>query len=98
MARAVYLNAGALSAELFDDEQYANMLMVGAAYQTGALGITAESIERAVALNGVAVEANTQAFRRGRLPSPTRKHWRRPPRMSPWRGRSTNRANRHELP
>ena len=66
VARAVYLNAGALSAELFDDEQYANMLMVGAAYQTGALGITAESIERAVALNGVAVEANTQAFRRGR--------------------------------
>ena len=98
VARAVYLNAGALSAELFDDEQYANMLMVGAAYQTGALGITAESIERAVALNGVAVEANTQAFRRGRCrrrPASTGAGRRG---MSPWRGRVMNRANRHELP
>ncbi|NMO00515.1 indolepyruvate ferredoxin oxidoreductase family protein [Gordonia sp. TBRC 11910] len=66
VARAVYLNAAALSEELFDDEQYANMMMVGAAYQTGALQISAESIERAIDLNGVAVEANVQAFRRGR--------------------------------
>ncbi|MFW0791352.1 indolepyruvate ferredoxin oxidoreductase family protein [Gordonia sp. CPCC 205333] len=66
VARAVYLNAAALSEELFDDEQYANMMMVGAAYQTGALLISAESIERAIELNGVAVEANIQAFRRGR--------------------------------
>ncbi|GAB10412.1 putative oxidoreductase [Gordonia araii NBRC 100433] len=66
VARAVYLNAGAVSEDLFGDEQYANMLMVGAAYQTGAVGISAASIERAVELNGVAVEANIQAFRRGR--------------------------------
>ena len=52
--------------ELFDDEQFANMLMVGAAYQTGALPISAESIERAIELNGVAVEKNLQAFRRSR--------------------------------
>ncbi len=66
VARAAYLDAGALATELFDDEQYANMLMVGAAYQTGALPISAESLERAVELNGVAVEKNLQAFRRGR--------------------------------
>ncbi|WP_431815874.1 indolepyruvate ferredoxin oxidoreductase family protein [Gordonia jacobaea] len=66
VARAAYLDAGALATELFDDEQFANMLMVGAAYQTGALPISAESIERAVELNGVAVSANLQAFRRGR--------------------------------
>ncbi|MGC4962533.1 indolepyruvate ferredoxin oxidoreductase family protein [Gordonia sp. DT101] len=66
VARAVYLDPGALSTGLFGDEQYANMLMVGAAYQAGALAISAESVERAIELNGVAVEANTQAFRRGR--------------------------------
>ena len=66
VARSVYLNAGELSDDLFDDEQYANMLMVGAAYQTGALLISADAIERAIELNGVAVEVNIQAFRRGR--------------------------------
>lgn len=66
VSRAAYLDAGALATELFDDEQFANMVMVGAAYQTGALPISAEAIERAVELNGVAVAANLQAFRRGR--------------------------------
>ncbi|MGO3327711.1 indolepyruvate ferredoxin oxidoreductase family protein [Gordonia sp. (in: high G+C Gram-positive bacteria)] len=66
VARSVYLNAGRLSDDLFDDEQYANMLMVGATFQTGSLLLSAESIERAIALNGVAVDANLQAFRRGR--------------------------------
>ncbi|WP_132993179.1 indolepyruvate ferredoxin oxidoreductase family protein [Gordonia zhaorongruii] len=65
-ARSVYVNAGALADELFDDEQYANMLMVGAAFQTGSLRVSADSIERAIELNGVAVAANIQAFRRGR--------------------------------
>ncbi|KQR97563.1 2-oxoacid ferredoxin oxidoreductase [Williamsia sp. Leaf354] len=64
--RAVYLDPMALATDLFGDEQYANMLMVGAAYQTGALAISAESLERAIELNGVAVAANLQAFRRGR--------------------------------
>lgn len=64
--RAVYLDPAALSRELFDDEQYTNMLLVGAAYQTGVLPITADAIERAITLNGAAVKANLQAFRRGR--------------------------------
>ncbi len=64
--RAVYLDPGALSTGLFGDEQYANMVMVGAALQAGALAISADAIERAIELNGVAVEANIQAFRRGR--------------------------------
>ena len=33
--RAIYLDPAGLSRELFDDEQYTNMLLVGAAYQTG---------------------------------------------------------------
>ena len=65
-ARGVYLNPGELTENLFGSTQTSNMLMVGAAYQSGALPISAEAIERAIELNGVAVEANIQAFRRGR--------------------------------
>lgn len=61
-----YLDARGLAEALFDDDQFANILQLGAAYQAGAIGITAESIERAIELNGAAVPANLQAFRRGR--------------------------------
>ncbi|MEU0452973.1 indolepyruvate ferredoxin oxidoreductase family protein [Streptomyces sp. NPDC006129] len=64
--RLVALDSGALATQLFDDEQYANMLLVGAAYQTGLLPMSASAVEEAIALNGVAVERNVQAFRRGR--------------------------------
>jgi indolepyruvate ferredoxin oxidoreductase len=65
-ARAFYLDARGLAEELFDDDQFANILQLGAAYQTGAIGLTAASIERAIEINGAAVAANIQAFRRGR--------------------------------
>ncbi|GAA1874820.1 indolepyruvate ferredoxin oxidoreductase family protein [Pseudonocardia ailaonensis] len=63
---ALHLNARALSEALFGEDQSANMILVGAAYQAGTLPIPAEAIERAITLNGVAVERNLQAFRRGR--------------------------------
>src|SRR5262245_22061914 len=44
----------------------ANMVMLGYAYQVGGLPLRAESIERAIALNGEAVAMNTNAFRWGR--------------------------------
>ncbi|MBM3510105.1 MAG: indolepyruvate ferredoxin oxidoreductase family protein [Alphaproteobacteria bacterium] len=44
-----------------------NVLMVGYAYQKGLLPLAAAAIERAIALNGVAVKSNVQAFRWGRL-------------------------------
>ena len=67
VASARFLDAAGLARELFDDEQYANMILVGVAYQAGALPIGAAAIEHAIRLNGVAAEANIAAFRRGRL-------------------------------
>jgi indolepyruvate ferredoxin oxidoreductase len=63
---ARFLDAAALAADLSGDEQYANMILVGAAYQAGALPVSAEAIEHAIRLNGVAVDANIRAFRAGR--------------------------------
>ena len=62
----ILLDARRLAVTLLGTDQFANMLLVGAAYQAGALPLPAEAIEQAIGLNGVAVEANLQAFRRGR--------------------------------
>jgi len=43
------------------------MLVLGAAFQAGAIPVSAGAIEQAITLNGVAVAMNTQAFRAGRL-------------------------------
>ncbi|WIX92645.1 indolepyruvate ferredoxin oxidoreductase family protein [Amycolatopsis sp. DG1A-15b] len=66
-ARTVSLDARGLAEEYFDDDQFANVLQLGAAYQTGAIPLPASAIERAIELNGTQVAANVQAFRRGRL-------------------------------
>jgi indolepyruvate ferredoxin oxidoreductase len=63
----VYLDALGLAERLFGDHMAANMLLLGAAYQAGAIPVSAEAIEQAIALNAVSVEMNTQAFRAGRL-------------------------------
>jgi indolepyruvate ferredoxin oxidoreductase len=65
-ARAVYLDARGLSEALFGDDQHANILQLGAAYQAGAIGLPAARIEQAIEVNGTAAAANLQAFRRGR--------------------------------
>jgi indolepyruvate ferredoxin oxidoreductase len=63
----VYLDALALAETLFDDHMATNLLVLGAAYQAGAIPVSAAAIEEAIALNGVGVAMNTQAFRAGRL-------------------------------
>jgi indolepyruvate ferredoxin oxidoreductase len=63
---ARFLDAAAVAMDRFGDEQYANMILVGAAYQAGALPVSAEALEHAIRLNGVAVDANIRAFRAGR--------------------------------
>jgi indolepyruvate ferredoxin oxidoreductase len=63
----VYLDAQALADTLFDDHMASNMLVLGAAYQAGAIPVSARAIEEAIVLNGVSVQMNTHAFRAGRL-------------------------------
>jgi indolepyruvate ferredoxin oxidoreductase len=63
----VYLDALGLAERLFGDHMAANMLLLGAAYQAGAIPVSAAAIEQAIGLNAVSVEMNTQAFRAGRL-------------------------------
>ena len=63
----VYLDALGLAETLFDDHMAANLIVLGAAYQAGAVPIAAAAIEEAIVLNGVSVAMNTHAFRVGRL-------------------------------
>jgi indolepyruvate ferredoxin oxidoreductase len=60
------LDARALAEALFSDDQFSLSLLLGAAFQVGALPLAAESVEAAFELNGAAVATNVQAFRRGR--------------------------------
>jgi len=63
----VYLDAQAIAEGLFGDHMAVNPIMLGAAYQAGALPVSAASIEKAIRLNGVSVEMNLLAFRWGRM-------------------------------
>src|SRR5690606_33936346 len=63
----IQLDARRIAEELFGDHMMTNIIALGAACQAGLLPLTPESIEAAIRLNGVQVEANTNAFRHGRL-------------------------------
>jgi indolepyruvate ferredoxin oxidoreductase len=62
----LYLDAQTLSERLFGDHMPANTILLGAAYQRGALPLSAEAIEQAIRLNGAAVDKNLAAFAWGR--------------------------------
>jgi len=62
----LYLDSLRISEALFGDHMPAGLLLLGAAYQAGLVPLWAESIERAIALNGVSIEVNSLAFRWGR--------------------------------
>ena len=66
VSHAVTLDAHEIAVKLFGSDQVANMVLVGAAYQVGALPLSIEAIEAAIELNGVSVQDNLQAVRRGR--------------------------------
>jgi indolepyruvate ferredoxin oxidoreductase len=62
----LYLDAQRLSERLFGDHMMTNTLALGAAYQRGLLPVSGEALERAIELNGAAVEKNLSALRWGR--------------------------------
>ncbi len=48
------------------DSVYANMILLGAAWQAGQVPLSHDALRRAIELNGQAVEANLRAFKIGR--------------------------------
>jgi indolepyruvate ferredoxin oxidoreductase len=61
------INANALAERLLGDTVYANIIMLGFAWQQGLVPISLAALLRAIELNGVAVERNKQAFAWGRI-------------------------------
>jgi indolepyruvate ferredoxin oxidoreductase len=61
-----FLDAAGLSDGLLGAPATANILLLGAAVQAGAVPVPPDAIERAIELNGVAVESNLAAFTWGR--------------------------------
>jgi indolepyruvate ferredoxin oxidoreductase len=64
--RNVFLDALDLAETHFRDHLAANSILLGAAYQAGALPVRAAAIEQAMMFNGTAVRMNIEAFRLGR--------------------------------
>ena len=62
----VWIDAAGIAQRVFGSQPAANVVVVGLAYQRGLLPVSSASIERAIELNGVAVQANLEAFRLGR--------------------------------
>lgn len=63
---AFFLSATRLSTALMGDAIYSNPFLMGYAWQKGLIPLRREAIERAIELNGTAVDANKQAFHWGR--------------------------------
>ncbi len=62
----VWVDAEGIARALFRSQPAANLFVLGIAYQRALVPVSAAALERAIELNGVAVEMNTEAFRAGR--------------------------------
>ncbi|THD71631.1 indolepyruvate ferredoxin oxidoreductase family protein [Thalassobius vesicularis] len=60
-------DAQGLARQVMGDSVYANFVLMGAAWQQGGIPLSLEAIEHAIALNGVSIGQNRQAFDLGRL-------------------------------
>ena len=59
--------AAEIAERRFGDSLYANMIMLGFAWQKGLVPVSSRALYRAITLNGVAAETNLQAFEAGRI-------------------------------
>ena len=63
---AFFLDSTRIAKSAFGDSIYSNVMLFGLAWQKGWVPVTKEAILRAIELNGVAIERNTDAFTLGR--------------------------------
>ncbi|MEC7764819.1 MAG: indolepyruvate ferredoxin oxidoreductase family protein [Pseudomonadota bacterium] len=61
------LDANTLSEKLLGDQVFANTIMMGFAWQKGLIPVDLWALDRAIELNGVAIEGNKRAFAIGRI-------------------------------
>ena len=61
------LDANMLAKRLMGDTIFANVMMVGAAWQKGLVPVSQEALLRAIELNGIKIDENKQAFTWGRI-------------------------------
>ena len=61
-----FIDANRIASALFGSTLASNVFLVGYAYQLGAIPLSGDAIEQAIALNGEAVNVNLAAFRYGR--------------------------------
>ncbi|MGY3387587.1 indolepyruvate ferredoxin oxidoreductase [Bradyrhizobium sp. USDA 3311] len=61
------IDATGMAATLIGDSIATNALLIGYAFQKGAIPLSLEAIMRAIEINGAAIELNKQAFNWGRL-------------------------------
>ncbi|MGB5576251.1 MAG: indolepyruvate ferredoxin oxidoreductase family protein [Woeseiaceae bacterium] len=66
------IDANRLANKLMGDTIYANVLLLGCAWQAGLVPVSLEALHRAIELNGVKIEANKQAFTWGRIAAANR--------------------------
>ncbi len=64
--RCFLVDSATIAERLLGSTLFANVFLLGVAFQVGALPLPADSIERAIVLNGIAVQKNLDAFRWGR--------------------------------
>ena len=64
--RVSFFDASDLAKALMGDSIFSNMMLFGAAWQSGLIPLSYDAISRAIELNGAAPEKNAQAFDLGR--------------------------------
>jgi len=65
--RVTTIDANRLARRLMGDSIYANIMMVGCAWQQGLIPVSLDALLRAIELNGIKIDENKQAFTWGRI-------------------------------